>query len=324
LQGSLSYDGVELLENKFTRGDFSRWTTDSIETVEDLHLLYDLLKKYKNSFEKPPIITGNFITHNINYNSKNNLTYVPLSDYLKNNSELNKMYNRGISDNLLRPQLHGFSHYNHQKLISFLKTDLGQELFDIGFLTGYSTMRNIPNEFKGELNFHNRDNSIIEKIKLSVDEFYKTFGYYSESIIPPHFIFDMELVKIIKKHNIQTIQACNRLVNNNEKRLRKIYFRQQKGLYWFPRNVRLDPHEDYGFYAKDCLHLIEKAFRYKMPAIIDFHRVNISGNYNPSYRDRTLIELSKVFDSIRKNWPDAKFISTPELISICQSNEIQG
>ena len=60
-----------------------------------------------------------------------------------------------------------------------------------------------------------------------------------------------------------------------------------------------------------------------MPAIIDFHRVNISGKYNPRYRDITLKELSKMFDLISKNWPDAKFISTSELISICQSNRIE-
>lgn len=323
MQGSFSKDGIEFLENKYGKQHFSRWTTDSIETVEDLNLLYDVLNKFKNDFEAPPKITGNFITHNINYNNKTDLTYLPLSNYLSYNPELKKIYYKGIADNLLCPQLHGFSHYNHQKLVTFLNTDLGQELFDVGFVTGFSTMKNIRNELKGELILQNNIGSITKKIQSSVEEFHKLFGYYSQSIIPPHFIFDLQLLKIIKKHNIKVIQACNRLVNNYGNRLGKIYFRRQKGIYWFPRNVRLDPHEDYGFYANECLSLIKKAFEHKMPAIIDFHRVNISGKYNPRYRDRTLKELSKVFDSISKNWPDAKFISTPELISICQSNRIE-
>ena len=164
MQGSFSKDGIEFLENKYGKQHFSRWTTDSIETVEDLNLLYDVLNKFKNDFEAPPKITGNFITHNINYNNKTDLTYLPLSNYLSYNPELKKIYYKGIADNLLCPQLHGFSHYNHQKLVTFLNTDLGQELFDVGFVTGFSTMKNIRNELKGELILQNNIGSIIHRV----------------------------------------------------------------------------------------------------------------------------------------------------------------
>ena len=84
-----------------------------------------------------------------------------------------------------------------------------------------------------------------------------------------------------------------------------------------PRNARLDPHPDYGYYSKSCISNIESAFKSKIPAVIDFHRVNISGKYNREYRKRSLQELKKVLSHIRKYWSDAKFISTQELLNIC-------
>ena len=42
-----SYSGIEFLEKKFGREKFTRWTTDSLETCEDLNLLFGILNKYK-------------------------------------------------------------------------------------------------------------------------------------------------------------------------------------------------------------------------------------------------------------------------------------
>ena len=118
---------------------------------------------------------------------------------------------------------------------------------------------------------------------------------------------------------IKCIQGSNRLTDNNGNRLLKIFFRRQNGLYWFPRNARLDPHPDYGYYHDECLESIKNAFDSRMPAIIDFHRVNIAGRFNKSYRDRSLNELDKTLIAIEKNWADARFISTPELLKLCQT-----
>ena len=45
-----SYSGIEFLEKKFGREKFTRWTTDSLETCEDLNLLFGILNKYKTSY----------------------------------------------------------------------------------------------------------------------------------------------------------------------------------------------------------------------------------------------------------------------------------
>ena len=60
-----------------------------VET-KDLTLLFELIDSYRSSFNKPPIITANFITHNIDYNKSNDLSFVPLSQTLSNNISINE------------------------------------------------------------------------------------------------------------------------------------------------------------------------------------------------------------------------------------------
>ena len=75
LIGPSSRESILFLGKKYGKDNFTRWTTDSIESTSDLELLFDLLDKYKNSFMSKPIITSNFITHNINYENTNALAW---------------------------------------------------------------------------------------------------------------------------------------------------------------------------------------------------------------------------------------------------------
>ena len=143
-----SYSGIEFLEKNFGREKFTRWTTDSLETCEDLNLLFGILNKYKTSFVKPPVITANFITHNIDYNIDNNLSFVSLSNSIDNS--LKELYQRGIAGKILCPQLHGYCHYNTKKLELFFHSSEGKKLFNIGFLGGKSTLRGNLSEFRSE------------------------------------------------------------------------------------------------------------------------------------------------------------------------------
>ena len=56
-----------------------------------------------------------------------------------------------------------------------------------------------------------------------------------------------------------------------------------------------------------------------MPAIIDFHRVNFAGKYNREYRDRSLDELQILLLKVKNKWPEVKFITTADLIKLCQT-----
>jgi len=325
MQQSINDGGIEYLKSKYGEDQFTRWTTDALESVDDISRLFEVLNEHKTDFEKPPIITANFITHNIDYSNDRELLFKPMSDILGNKStaSLSALYRKGIRDGLLFPQLHGYSHYNINKLNVFFNTIEGKELFDCGFLTGESTLKGKTNAFHSEL--ISKNNLIDKQLKYAVDEFIKFFGFKPQTIIPPHFILDSEILPLIKKNGIEGIQASNRLVDSRKKRLRKPFFRKTSNIIWIPRNARLDPHPEYNFYADQCFNRIRDAFESKMPAIIDFHRVNFAGKYNREYRDRSLNELQILLLKVKNYWPEVKFVTTADIIKICQtkSNRIR-
>ena len=311
---SHSYEGIEYLKSQYGKDKFTRWTTDALETDEDIELLFDILRDYKSDFEYPPVITTNFITHNIDYNNQQ-LSFIPMSKKFNNNSS--KLYHEGISNRLIYPQLHGYSHYNIKKLGEFLNCKEGKKLFKYGFLNGLSTLRGKTDIFHSELT--DSISTIQKNLQAALNEFNNFFGFQPSTFIPPHFLINLDLLGFFRTKQLKGIQASNRLIDIRGKRVRKSFFIKTNGIIWMPRNARLDPHPDYNFFSKECIAQIKNAFKLKMPAIIDFHRVNIAGKYNKKYRDIALNELRNVFSSIKIFCPEAKFITTAEFIKICQA-----
>lgn len=314
LERGLTEDSIRSLEKKYGRDKLSRWSYDSLETTEDLNELYELLENYKSKFELPPVITANFITHNIDYTNKEELSFIPISKgFNTGDSELLRSYKTGIESKFIFPQLHGYSHYNISELKKYFETENGREAFNEKYFLGESTVKGRLKLFQGELSI---DNPESFRLKEASDVFYETFGFRSKTLIPPTFILDYELLKMVKENGITLVQSSNRLLTSDNKKFRFPYFQKRKGMFWSVRRARLDPHEDYRFYHDQCMASVENAFDSRMPAIIDFHRVNFAGRYAPEYRNKTIKELKLLFNSIYKKWPEAKFIHSQNLNDI--------
>jgi hypothetical protein len=54
---------------------------------------------------------------------------------------------------------------------------------------------------------------------------------------------------------------------------------------------------------------------WRVPVIINTHRFNYMGGIDADHRAHGLIELSRLIASIRKQWPEARFIGTQELVN---------
>ncbi len=315
LERALNKEALDWAGRKFGTDNFSRWTTDSLETPEDMDCLFEILEKYKSKFEYPPVITANFITHNIDYKDKNNLCFKSLSSGFNNeeSSGNKKLYDEGIKKKYIFPQLHGYSHYNISSVSDYFETSEGKEAFNNNFFFAKSTIRKNLSFLQGEMSSSNLKSG---NIKEAAAEFERYFGFKSKSFIPPTFIFDTDLTEILKQCGIQMLQSSNRLVSSDKNKYSFPYFRKSKGIYRSVRNARLDPHPEYKFFFEQCADSVGKAFETGNPAVIDFHRVNFAGKYAPEYRERTLTELDSLFDIIYKKWPDAKFINSQNLTEI--------
>lgn len=302
--------GLWWAAQKFGRDKFSRWTTDALETAEDLNELFFVLEKFKNKFEKPPVITANFITHKIALNPEGTLQYIPLSQRIQGVKE---QYTLGMEAGYFFPQFHGFSHYNTSLVKRYSETSECREASDHGFMLAKTTLKGSLNFLHGEYAMSNL--LAMDQFRQGMDEFKKVFGFYSVSLIPPTYIFDLQFSKSVSGF-IQYLQGANRLTNASRRKYAYPFLRKRSNMIWGIRNARLDPHPHYNFGFEQCLSSIETAFRNKLPASIDFHRVNFSGRFAPEYRTRTLQELTLLLDAIHKQWPDAEFVTTPQLINI--------
>ncbi len=314
LERALDKQSVEWMKKKYTPEKMSRWSFDSLETEEDMNKLYEVLNLYKGKFDSPPVITANFITYNVDYSVKETLQFRSLSDgFNDSGNNIKEKYFEGIQCGLIFPQLHGYSHYNISESEKYFNTSEGKESFENNFFYAKTTIKGYLSFLHGEFGSENFKNNYLN---LASEEFKKYFGFYSSTLIPPTFIFDKEYIDEVKKNNIKLIQSSNRLVTTDGKRYKYPYLQNRKGLYWSIRNARLDPHVSYGFDHLQCLDSIEKAFKYDLPAVIDFHRVNFAGSFDPAYRSDTLKELSLLLKSIHKKWPDSQFIHSQNLNEI--------
>ena len=311
LERALDQRALRWMKENFGERSFTRWSTDALETKQDLELLYSVLEEFKLKFERPPIITANFITHNIDYRSPNQLKFRPLTEGFNEESEdVRRFYKIGIEKRYIYPQLHGYSHYNVGELEKYFVTSEGQRAFHNGFLCARSTI-------KGHTWFLHREldgsSGEMGKFLKGVNVFKSVFGYHPLSFIAPTYILETSFLDVLRENNVQVVQAGNRLVNWRKERHLYPPLRNRKGLLWSIRNVRLDPHKDYAFDASRAIADINTAFENSLPAVIDFHRVNFAGKYNPEYRNQTVSELRTLFTSIQKRWPEAKFLTSNEL-----------
>ncbi|MBX2963398.1 MAG: hypothetical protein KF687_12855 [Cyclobacteriaceae bacterium] len=313
LERALSKDAIRWMENTFGREKLSRWSTDCLESREDLDKLFSLLEEYREKFYSPPVITANFITHNVGRSKSGELIFRPISDgFFSDGPDIRPMYFDAIRNGLLMPQYHGFTHYNTDLLKEYNTTVDADVGFANGFLLARSTVKGHLNLLHGEFSSLNSEGEkdFIEGMK----EFERFFGFRSQSLIPPTYIFDRPFIKLLAKEGIKYLQSANRLVDNRQIRWRWPLLRKRGGVIWGLRNARLDPHPDYNFGYEGCLRSIQNAFENKLPAVIDFHRVNFAGTYTSTYREKTLVHLRGLFDGIKMYWPDARFLSTTQLI----------
>ena len=288
----------------------TRWTLDTLETTEDLNLMYDLFQSYATNFINSPKLTANFITHNIDYNSSDELKFIPISEEFKNNnSQLLEKYKEGVAKNLFKPQLHGFSHFNTAQISNDFLSEEFQDNLKHQFPLAKTTFRGSMTLYRGEV----FDSNFKENFIKAVQVFYETFGFYATTYIPPNYLYDFKWNKLLNTNHIELLQAASNLKNLKEEFTFNPFFYKNKNIINSTRNCRLDVHSDYNFLADQCIVSIEKNFMQKKPSIMDVHRVNFSGKFAPANRDKTLNELDKVFNYLKKNHPETVFMSSDEL-----------
>jgi hypothetical protein len=306
---------------------------DSLESEEDLSLLFELLLTFKDKNGLPPKITANTIVANPDFKRiedsdfkkyEYELFTKTLESYPKHKNTLNKI-KEGIESDIFFPQLHGREHLNINRWMYNLRSGSQETKFAFDHkMFGLST--NITKEkrqsYMAALDVDDHKSLIEQKaiIEEAQSIFEQTYGYKSISFIAPNYTWSSDIEPFLKNVGIKFIQgsASQALpqAEKNQLKFKRHYTGEKNNLgqIYLVRNCSFEPsllpESDV---VSECLNEIQTSFFWKKPAIISSHRLNFIGSIDESNRSKNLMLLQQLLKKVLQRWPDVEFMTTSQL-----------
>ncbi|MGF1670526.1 MAG: hypothetical protein ACFCU6_08770 [Balneolaceae bacterium] len=315
---------------------------DSLETRDDLTMLYDVLSSVKDKNGRYAVFTPFAVPYNINFEKieedgyqeySNELlpdTYEKLSHSQPDSYQgAWELWMEGIDKELMIPQFHGREHLNvnvfnemlqkrDPSFMTILKNRSFSRLPSINHIT-ISPVAAFdfwnPNE--------NKDFEYI--IESGLNAFEKVFGYRAVHFNAPAGRENSMIHQYLKNNGIRYIDTP--MIKKEHQGMGKysVKFnytgkRNSQNQLFLVRNVVFEPTREITNHGVDySLKQIEASFRWKRPAIISSHRVNFCGHINEENRKKGLGALKQLLSHIVKKWPDVEFFSADELGELIDS-----
>ncbi len=342
--GSIRMPSKQTFDRLISLGDNPQddafMSNDCLENQDDLNLLFEVLCSVKDFKGNPAVITANFATANpkfeeIDYEA-GTYNFEPFFEtynrYYGENKIL-ELIKHGDELRCFKPQLHCREHMNVWHWMEKLKEQRADALLAFeNHMIGVGRSFSSSNRFgyMDAFNTSHSTNDELEKILTDAYEIFKiAFGFASETFVASCYVWNKELEEALNNLGIRFIQTSawqNYPVSENgEMRYkRKIHFTGEKnklGQLYTVRNCRYEPtyYQNPTECANLCFGEIKRSFAQKKPAVICSHRLNFIGAINPQNRSNNLIGLQRLLRKIISEFPEAEFISSPELFAIMES-----
>lgn len=326
---SLIGQGFNIGRNRYDR-------FDSLESDEDLEVLFDTLLEFKDVHGNHPVITANNIVGNPDFEKIGssgfmNYYYEPFTSTYKRyhgSDKVMALFVKGISEGVIKPQYHSRDHINVKSWLSALRSGdkMAHEAFKNRMASFDAVTEADPRLMYSEaLKYNSLDekldieSSIVEGVRLFKD----IWGFDSKSFIAPCYIWDSGIEKALASEGVQFLQGLfvQYVPSPGSPGLNKKYHftgqRNDSGQHYLVRNAMFEPNDKkYNDPVDNCLKEISIAFKLRKPAIICSHRVNYIGAIDPGNRRTNNILLKKLLGRILVKWPDVEFMSSDKLGAI--------
>lgn len=308
---------------------------DTLESNEDMEMLFDVLRRHTDTTGRKVVMTGvNVVTNpdfeKIKANGFTKYEYELFTETAKRftgSDRIYELWKQGIRERLLVPVFHGREHLNVQRWMRLLQE--GNKTIRLAFEYGVPALskdmegNELP-DLRAAFDIDRAEDILYlrEVITTGIDAFEKLYGYRSSFFIPTNGPFNNSLEALTAQEGVKYIgtgKIQREPLGSGEykKHFRYVGKRNMHGQIYLTRNCFFEPNS--WEYARDkdwvssCLKEIEIAFRSHKPATISSHRVNYMGTLNPENRKNGLKELDSLLSKIIKKWPDAEFMTSMEL-----------
>lgn len=308
---------------------------DTLESNEDMEMLFDVLSKHRDLTGRNVVITGVNVVANpdfekIKANGYSKYEYELFTETAKRFPGSNRIYElwqQGIRERLLVPVFHGREHLNVQRWMRLLQQ--GNETVRLAFEHEVSTLsrdmqgQRLP-DLRAAFDIDTVEDLpyLREVISSGMDAFEKLFGFRSTFFIPTNGPFNNSLEELTAHLGIKYIgtgKIQQEPLGNKEykKHFRYVGKKNRYNQRYLTRNCFFEPNS--WEYARDkdwvrtCLKEMEIAFRCHKPATISSHRVNYMGTIDQGNRANGLKKLDILLTQIIKHWPNVEFMTSMEL-----------
>ncbi len=307
---------------------------DSLETNDDVELLFEVLTKYKDFKDNHPVITAVTNTGNPDFKK------IKESGFQQYNYEtIEKSYQRyehsdkvldlikkGIENKIFTPQSHGREHLQVNWWMQELKNEnsfarqfFENEFFFLGpqFINEAKRGRGLGAAFDVWSQYDlDTQKEIIE---TGLNDFEKLFGYRSKIFTPPAMFYNPNIEKQLASQGIEWLDVGRFLktpkVGGGEKMQLNFLGRKKKSnLKVLVRNGIFEPNlseTDNG--VSRALKDIEQAFNVGQPAILSNHRATFVSRIDIKNRSKGLKALEELLIKVIEKWPDVEFVSASDL-----------
>ena len=315
---------------------------DTLESNEDMEMLFDVLRKHRDSTGRCVVMTGVNVVANPDFDKirANGFTkyeyelFPETAKHFPGSNRIYELWQQGIRERLLVPVFHGREHLNVQRWMRLLQQ--GNETVRLAFEYGVSTLsRDIQGQPLPDLRAAFDIDTVEdlhylrEVISSGMEAFEKLFGFRSTFFIPTNGPFNNSLEELTAELGIKYIGTGKiqlEPLGNKEykKHFRYIGKKNRYNQRYLTRNCFFEPNSWEQSREKDwinsCLKEIEIAFRCRKPATISSHRVNYMGTLHPENRANGLKKLDSLLSEIIKRWPDVEFMTSMELGDVIAGN----
>jgi hypothetical protein len=317
---------------------------ESLESNQDLELLFELLLSFKDSNGRHPIFTPMCIMGNPDFEKIKQSDYQTyyfqsltqtLTEY-PNSSRIVDLWKNGNDQSIFFPELHGREHINVNRYLKILQNHPGKDGLRFALehhSIGPSAYQNVsyPN-YLGALHPICKDEiDDLHKYVFEAGNYFKELlGYTPRAFIAPNAEEPKELESTLYKIGIKYITRSKRRIYpvGDGEYVKEWNFIGKKNSYGqiiLNRNAIFEPvakgvNSNPNDWIDSCLNEIEIAFRWKKPALISSHRVNYVGSIDPKNRETGLNSLKQLLAKALKKWPDIEFMSSSDLGDLIRSN----
>ena len=316
-------------------------TFDSLETREDLEILFETLSSVTDTHGHHAVFTPFAVTRNIDFErmaeegyARGHFETLPVTFSKVESAQpvayqgAWQLWQEGMKKGLLSPQFHGREHLNLKVLNERLEekdpallVSLRNRSFAGISGTKYSTI-SYTTAFDFWDFFETREFASI--ISEGLNDFRQIFGRNAVHFNAPgaschHVVNPWLKVEGIRYLDTPWLNREHQGKGKYKRSLNSTGQRTPEGLIRMVRNVVFEPRDGSGRdWASFTMRQIDAAFRMRKPAIISSHRVNFCGHIDPANRAKGIGSLRSLLKAIVKKYPDVEFLSSAELGTIIE------